>query len=119
VAHAAIDVSDGLLGDLGHILHRSGVGAEIQTRWLEGSPATSADLLDLLQTRRLDMALAGGDDYELLMAVPVRKRAALQRASRAAGIKVTRIGAFSKGRGVRLTVSGQLVKAAVRGYTHF
>ena len=64
-------------------------------------------------------ALAGGDDYELLLAVPRRKRASLLAASRAAGVPVTRIGAFSAGKGVHLTVNGQVVRAPRAGYVHF
>ena len=63
--------------------------------------------------------LGGGDDYELAIAVPARKRAALLAASRAAGVKVTQLGAFSKGKGVVLTVSGQLQRMAQSGYVHF
>jgi thiamine-monophosphate kinase len=64
-------------------------------------------------------ALGGGDDYELAIAVSPRKRERLLAASRAAGVKVTRIGAFTKGRGVVLTVAGHAQRAAQTGYTHF
>ena len=63
--------------------------------------------------------LGGGDDYELLIAVPRRKRAALQAAAKRAGVKVTRIGAFARGKGVHLTVSGQPMRPARKGYVHF
>ena len=63
--------------------------------------------------------LGGGDDYELVIAVPPRKRAALLAASRAAGVKVTQVGAFATGRGVVLTVSGQPQRIAQSGYVHF
>ncbi len=117
LARAAADVSDGLLADAGHIADASGLAVTIERNLVP----LSGDAKRVLgrQPALWARALAGGDDYELLIAVPVRKRAALQRASRAAGIKVTRIGAFSKGSGVRLTVSGQTVKPGARGYTHF
>ena len=63
--------------------------------------------------------LGGGDDYELAIAVPPRKRARLLAASRAVGVKVTRIGAFATGRRVVLTVSGQPSRIAQTGYAHF
>jgi thiamine-monophosphate kinase len=117
LAHAAADVSDGLLADAGHIAEASGLAVTIERNLVP----LSVDAKRVLrrQPSLWNRALAGGDDYELLIAVPVRKGAALQRASRAAGVKVTRIGAFSRGRGVRLTVSGQTVKPTTRGYTHF
>jgi thiamine-monophosphate kinase len=117
LAHATADVSDGLLADAGHIAEASGLAVTIE-RDLVPLSGQAKRVLGR-QPALWGRALAGGDDYELLMAVPVRKRTALQRASEAAGIKVTKIGAFSKGRGVLLTVSGQLVKPTVRGYTHF
>jgi thiamine-monophosphate kinase len=120
VAHAAIDVSDGLLGDLGHILHRSGVGAEIQTRWLEGSPATSADLLDLPQTRRLDMALAGGDDYELLFTAPKAMRERVHAAGHDCAVAVTRIGEITEQPGLRLLdFQGQPLLRRFSSFDHF
>jgi len=63
--------------------------------------------------------LGGGDDYELAIAVPPRKRAALVAAARSAGVTVTCVGAFTKGRGVVLTVSGHAQRAAQTGYVHF
>jgi thiamine-monophosphate kinase len=63
--------------------------------------------------------LGGGDDYELAIAVPARRRSALLAASRAAGVKVTQVGAFAKGKGVVLTVSGHARRAAQTGYVHF
>ena len=102
VAHAAIDVSDGLLGDLGHILARSGYGAQVQTRWLEGSSATSADLLDLSWNKRLDMALAGGDDYELLFTAPRAMRERVNAAAHDCNVAVTCIGHITEQPGLRV-----------------
>ena len=91
VASAAIDVSDGLLGDLGHILKQSAVGARIDTQIAAGLMAAPvAGSLD--DERRLEYVLAGGDDYELLFTAPAGRREAVQAAAVAAGTPVTRIG---------------------------
>lgn len=117
IAHAAADVSDGLLADAGHIAEASSLAVTIERDLV---PISTAAKKVLLRAPALwSRALAGGDDYELLIAIPVRKRAALLAAARRAGVKVTRIGAFSKGRGIHLTVSGQPAKVLLRGYTHF
>jgi thiamine-monophosphate kinase len=63
--------------------------------------------------------LGGGDDYELVIAVSSRKRAALLAAARAAGVKVTAIGTFTRGQGVRLTIAGRQVRAPRTGFVHF
>jgi thiamine-monophosphate kinase len=63
--------------------------------------------------------LGGGDDYELVIAVPLRRRAALQAAARATGIKVTRIGQFVRGKGVQLIVAGRPERIPRAGYVHF
>lgn len=117
LAHAAADVSDGLLADAGHIAEASGLAVEIERNLVPLSREAKRVLRR--QPSLWSRALAGGDDYELLIALPAGKRAALQRASRSAGVRVSRIGAFSKGKGVRLTVSGQIEKPAVYGYKHF
>ena len=81
IASAAIDVSDGLLGDLGHILQQSAVGARIDTadrRGLDGGAAAGS----LDDERRLEYVLAGGDDYELLFTAPAGRRDAVQAAAR-------------------------------------
>jgi thiamine-monophosphate kinase len=120
VAHAAIDVSDGLLGDLGHVLQRSGVGALIQTQWLEGSAATSADLLDLPLSRRLDMALAGGDDYELLFTAPRAMRERVHAAGHDCGVAITRIGEITEQPGLRLLdAQGQPLLRRFSSFDHF
>lgn len=120
VAHAAIDVSDGLLGDLGHVLKRSGVGAQVDTGWLQGSAAVSADLLTLPWTRRLDFALAGGDDYELLFTAPVRERERIHALASDVAVSVTRIGRITAETGLRvLDPQGQPINRRFASFDHF
>jgi thiamine-monophosphate kinase len=94
-APAAIDLSDGLLQDLGHICERSRVGATVDPGALPLSPAYRA----VMRTDR-SLALGGGEDYELLFCLgPGRDLRAL---SRTLGVRVTRIGRITRGRGVRV-----------------
>jgi len=117
VAHAAADVSDGLLADAGHIADASKLAVTIERDLVPLSPTAKKVLTG--SSALWPRALAGGDDYELLMAIPKHRRPLLLAAARSAGIKVTRIGAFAKGRGVQLTVTGQPAKVSLRGYAHF
>lgn len=97
IAHAAIDLSDGLAGDLAHILTRSNVGATIN---LETLPA-GLSLQALAVTQRWDFCAAGGDDYELCFTAPVNRRDAVLAASKAKGTPVTRIGKIETQLGLR------------------
>jgi thiamine-monophosphate kinase len=116
VAHAAIDVSDGLAGDLGHILERSGVGAVVDYALIP-RPASFAFAGD--QQLERDCVLSGGDDYELLFTAPSSKRAALAALAQELGVALTRIGAID--------ASGSLTVRDARGkpmpyragYNHF
>ncbi len=116
IAHAAIDISDGLLADLGHICERSEVGATVQ--W-EGLPRVAA-----LATQPLALqhacALAGGDDYELLFTAPVQARAQVEAAAREARTPVTRIGVITHGREVVVVGSkGERIQMTASGFDHF
>ena len=117
IASATADISDGLLADAGHI----GDASRLSVHSERDLVPLSAEAGRVLLRRPMlwANALGGGDDYELAIAVPPRKRARLLAASRAAGVKLTRIGAFAKGRGVVLTVSGHAQRAAQTGYVHF
>ena len=117
IASATADISDGLLADAGHIADTSRLSVHIE-RDLVPLSAEAGRVL-LRRPMLWANALGGGDDYELAIAVAPRKRERLLAASRAAGVKVTRIGAFAKGRGVVLTVSGHAQRAAQTGYVHF
>ena len=92
IATAGMDVSDGLVQDLGHICRASAVSAEIEAALVPLSPPTRAAGPDWLPT-----ILSGGDDYELLLAVPLGQESALQDAATRSGITVTRIGVFRAG----------------------
>ncbi|GAB4477171.1 MAG: thiamine-phosphate kinase [Burkholderiaceae bacterium] len=116
LATAAIDVSDGLLGDLGHILERSHLGARVD--W----PAVprSGALRRQPQALQRRCALAGGDDYELLFTAPASKRADVLAAADAAGVAVTRIGTMTAHAGLEvLDADGTLMDTTYRGYDHF
>jgi thiamine-monophosphate kinase len=129
VANAAIDVSDGLLGDLGHILKRSGVGAQIDTTWLQASgrfgeaylPAgITIVMADLPWNKRLEFALAGGDDYELCFTAPVNQRELVHAAAWETNTPVTRIGRITQAQGlVVLDPQGQPIAKRFAAFDHF
>ncbi len=116
VAHAALDLSDGLTGDLGHILTASGVGADIALADLPVAPALAA----LPEAERQTCLLSGGDDYELLFTAPVSAREAVWVAGRTCGTAVTRIGTASAAPGLRLLDAfGQTVDFCAKSFDHF
>lgn len=116
VAHAAIDVSDGLLGDLSHVLRASGVGAEVQADAL----APGAVLAQQPPERRRACQLAGGDDYELLFSAPPTRRADVLRASARVGVAVTCIGRIEAEPGLRLRdQAGQDIPVDFPSFDHF
>jgi thiamine-monophosphate kinase len=92
IASAGMDVSDGLVQDLRHICRASGLTADIDARLVPLSPQARA-----AGPEWLPICLTGGDDYELLLAVPPGSEAALLEAAQAAGMAVTRIGGFRSG----------------------
>ena len=102
LASAAIDVSDGLLGDLGHVLKASGMGARVDTAWVMASEATSADLKAAGLQQALPCALSGGDDYELVFTAARAARQAVQAAALGSATPVTRIGRIEPEPGLRL-----------------
>ncbi len=116
VAHAALDLSDGLTGDLGHILAASGVGADIALADLPVAPA----LITLHDAERHTCLLSGGDDYELLFTAPVSARDVVQAAALASSTTVTRIGTVSATAGLRLLDSaGKAVAFCSKSFDHF
>ncbi|MBK6865196.1 MAG: thiamine-phosphate kinase [Ideonella sp.] len=91
IATSAIDLSDGLLGDLGHVLRRSGVGARVEADAVPRSAALAAQPLAVQR----ECTLAGGDDYELLFTTPPALAGAVRRAAAQAGVAVAHIGAIT------------------------
>jgi thiamine-monophosphate kinase len=118
LAASAIDVSDGLLADVGHIAQQSKVKAEIEFEQLPRSPALAACADRALADECL---LAGGDDYELVFTAPTEKRTAIEAAGAAAAVALTRIGRIVEGEpAVRLLdASGKPITAGQTGYDHF
>lgn len=115
VAHAAIDISDGLIADLGHILDASAVGAVVQVERLPLSPAFRAVAGDAW-----DVALSSGDDYELCFTVPPDRTDAVEAAARDLGVPCTCIGVIDRQPGLRLVRDdGAAFVPAGRGYEHF
>ena len=113
LANSAIDVSDGLLADLGHILDASQVGAEIE---IEALPVSRL----LLEQEQQRLALSGGDDYELCFTVPAARRAEVERISAQLALPLTRIGKIVAGQGCIVhDAAGNPLDIEVGGYDHF
>jgi thiamine-monophosphate kinase len=105
---AAIDISDGLWQDLGHILKRSGLGAEVAAESIPLSNAYRA-----VAGNDVRHACTGGDDYELLFCMP---RASETQLRRKLGVQVTRIGTIVKGRRATLVAGGRRVTTGLAGW---
>jgi thiamine-monophosphate kinase len=117
IATSAIDVSDGLLGDLGHILRQSAVGASIDAAAAQGLMAAAGHLR---QEQGLDYVLAGGDDYELVFTAPPARREAVQAAASQARTTVTRIGRVEAEPGIRVLDSqGRAIEGRWSSFDHF
>lgn len=116
IANAALDISDGLSGDLGHILERSDVGASLHIDSLPAGPVLSQQTL----AQRRAFTLAGGDDYELCFTAPPAQRAAVVAAGLASNTAVTRIGRIEREQGLRLLDDfGQPVALQLSSFDHF
>ncbi len=116
LASAAIDLSDGLLADLGHILERSRVGAELELAHLPADPALAAVPEDLA----LDCLLAGGDDYELVFTAPPAHAATIESLAQRLALPLTRIGRIVAGADLVVRdVQGRPLAHHKRGYDHF
>jgi thiamine-monophosphate kinase len=117
IASSAIDISDGLLGDLGHILQRSQVGAILEFAALPTLPVAQAYLHEEVAA---GCVLAGGDDYELCFTAAPGKRDAVLEAAAGAGVAVTRIGRIAAESGLSvIDTNGQPLAIKNTGYDHF
>jgi thiamine-monophosphate kinase len=118
IAAAMIDVSDGLVADLGHICETSGVGAVLDLAVLPLSPA--ARCVAAGEPAVLPRLAGGGDDYELLFTAPPAAAARLAALAAELGLPITAIGRIESGNGVRLLdQAGREVAIASGGYRHF
>ena len=114
IATSAIDVSDGLCADLGHVLRASGAGASLETGRL---PLSEALLAACGRARATDLALAGGDDYELAFTVAPEREPLL--AAAALAVPITRIGVIESTPGLRCLDSDGQPRPVPAGYEHF
>lgn len=116
LAHAALDISDGLVGDLGHILAASNVGAVLDVDALPAGPVLARQPRDL----RRRFTAAGGDDYELCFTAPAVHRAAIVAAGAQCGTALTRVGRIEAQAGLRLVDgNGAALDMQLHGWDHF
>ncbi|MBB3167047.1 thiamine-phosphate kinase [Simiduia aestuariiviva] len=116
LTHCAIDISDGLLADLGHICEESGVGAKID---IERVPVSAA-LNKVAEAEQIaDWALGGGDDYQLCFTVPQENLAKVEQLIENGKLRATAVGEIVKGSGVACLLEGEPYEPKRRGYSHF
>lgn len=119
LASAAIDISDGLLADLGHLCRASGVGAEIDVDAVPRHPALT-QLVVGDDAAWYDWPLAGGDDYELCFTAPAAAQSRVEAVAESTGIPLTRIGEITPGEGlVCRHADGSVFRPGTSGYQHF
>ena len=117
IASAAIDVSDGLVADLGHILAASGVGATLE---IERLPVSSAFVAVVQGDSCWQLPLSAGDDYELCFTVPAEKQAKVEQVFARFGCGAARIGVIESSLGLRCKLaSGEILTPPSSGYQHF
>ncbi|MCY4452599.1 MAG: thiamine-phosphate kinase [Immundisolibacterales bacterium] len=114
IATSAIDVSDGLCADLGHVLRASGAGATLEAARL---PLSGELCAAFGRKQATDLALAGGDDYELAFTVPPGREKLLAGAE--LGVAVSRIGVVERGPGLRCLDGDGRPRSVPAGYEHF
>ena len=116
IAHAAIDVSDGLLADAGHVARASSLGIELHA---DALPA-SDELAAMSALARQGLQLAGGDDYELCFSAPAESASQVQSVAAACDVRVTRIGRLVGGSGIHvLGADGEVISLSDQAYRHF
>jgi len=116
IATAAMDLSDGLIADLPKLAQSSGLAARVA---VERLPLSQAMRAAVPGTQARDWALAGGDDYELLLAVPPPRYAELEARAEQLNLTLTTIGELRAGRGVTWSLNGKEFVPGVRGWDHF
>ena len=116
-ASAAMDVSDGLAGDLAKLCRASGVAAEIDVAHVPLSDAARAALA--ADPALIETILTGGDDYEIVSTVPPQKLGAFRAAAQNAGVAMTEIGRITAGQGARFVHDGKALSFARPSYSHF
>jgi thiamine-monophosphate kinase len=117
MATSAIDISDGLLADLGHICRLSGVGATVD---LGSIPVSEIGARHFNDDKALAAIVAGGDDYELCFTAPANARESIAELTDVLGVPLTRIGQVKRGKGVSLLgPDGKPIKIDGRGFDHF
>jgi thiamine-monophosphate kinase len=116
-ATAAMDVSDGLAGDLAKLCRASGVGADVDVARVPLSDAVRAAIA--ADPAALETALSGGDDYEVVLTLAAEKLAAFRAAAQAAGIAIAEIGRITAGEGARFIHDGKTLSFAQPSYSHF
>ncbi|MEQ1512197.1 MAG: thiamine-phosphate kinase [Lysobacteraceae bacterium] len=118
IAHACIDISDGLLADLGHVCRASRVGAELD---IDALPASEALIAAFDPGTRRELQVAGGDDYELCFTAPKTARLAVQEAMHACDVMATRIGGITADAGNTSLrdAAGAEWSPSHTGYVHF
>jgi thiamine-monophosphate kinase len=116
IATAAMDLSDGLIGDLPKLARASGLAARVA---VDALPLSSAMRSAVSLNQARDWALAGGDDYELLFAVPPSRFTELKRAADQLNLTLTAIGELRAGEGVTWSLNGKEFAPSVSGYDHF
>jgi thiamine-monophosphate kinase len=117
-AHAAMDVSDGLAGDLGKLARASGVGADVAVERVPLSPAARAAVA--AEPELVETVLTGGDDFEVIAAVAPDKFEGLQREAARANVPVTRIGTMIAGQGAHFRdADGRVLAFRRASYSHF
>ncbi|HRH06368.1 MAG TPA: thiamine-phosphate kinase [Burkholderiaceae bacterium] len=124
IATSCIDISDGMVGDLGHILRASNCGAQLDTATAINLIATQAintpDTGQFYIKNALEYVLTGGDDYELLFTAPSKQRQAVLAAASSADTKITRIGQIQAEAGLRLVdANGHMVPNDFASFDHF
>ncbi len=116
---AMMDVSDGLIADLGHLARASGVSVSVTLETTPRSAAAQAWFENRIDPEAaLEKLVTGGDDYELVMTVPIKEEAALKREADRQHLRLTRIGEVVAGQGVTATYLGREVLIARAGWTH-